>query len=65
MSKEFNPEADLKAQIERLLLEIKELRDRRKQTTDPKAVAILDQQVEDLQNQVAFLRRRLPEVEAE
>ena len=65
MSKEFNPEADVKAEIERLLLEIKELGELRKQTKDPKATAVLEQQVEDLQNQVAFLRRRLPEVEAE
>ncbi len=62
MSEEFNPEANVKAEIERLLLEIKQLRELRKQTKDPKAAAILDGQVEDLADQVAYLRQKLPEV---
>jgi hypothetical protein len=65
MSKEFNPEADVKAQIERLLLEMKELRELGEQTKDPKAAGVLEKQVEDLRSQVEFLRRRLPEAEAE
>jgi len=62
VSEEFNPEADVKAEIERLLLEIKRLRELRKQTEDPKAAGILGKQVEDLTDQVAYLRQKLPEV---
>ena len=61
MSKEFNPESDVKAQIERLLLEIKELRGRAAHSKDPKAAEVIDKQVADLEDQVAFLRRQLPE----
>ena len=61
MSKEFNPEADVKGQIEALLLEIKELRERRAGSEDPEAAKVIDEQIADLTNQVDFLRRQLPE----
>lgn len=61
MSKEFNPEADVKGQIERLLLEIRELIERRKKTADPQAGDVLTGQIKDLEDQVAFLQRQLPE----
>ncbi len=61
MSKEFNPETDVKAQIERLLLEIKELSQRRADTTDPQAGEILTDQIKDMEDQIAFLQRQLPE----
>ena len=64
MSKESNPEADLKAQIERLLLEIKELGERARTSKDPKAAGVLEKQIADLQDEVAFLRGRLPETKA-
>ena len=60
MSKEFNPEADVKGQIERLLLEIKELAQRREDTADPQAGEVLTNQIKDLEDQVAFLPRQLP-----
>ena len=60
MSKEFNPEADVKGQIERLLLEIKELVQRRDDTTDPQAGEVLTDQIKELEDQVAFLQRQLP-----
>ena len=63
MSKEFNPESDLKGQIETLMLEIKELAQRRESTTDPQADDIIAGQIKDLEDQVAFLQRRLPEGE--
>ncbi len=61
MSKEFNPEADVKGQIERLLLEIKDLTQRRQETDDTQATEILTDQIKDLEDQVAFLQRQLPE----
>ncbi len=61
MSKEFNPEADVKGQIERLMLEIKELTQRREDTTDAQAGEILTGQIKDLEDQAAFLKRQLPE----
>ena len=61
MSKESNPEADVKAQIERLLLEIKELRERARTSKDPKAAGVLEEQIADLEDEAAFLRGRLPE----
>ena len=60
MSKEFNPEADLKGRIERLMLEIKELTQRRKDSADPQADSILADQIKDLEDQAAFLKRQLP-----
>ena len=60
MSKEFNPEADVKAQIERLMLEIKELTQRREDSADPQADSILADQIKDLEDQTAFLKRQLP-----
>ena len=61
MSKEFNPEADVKGQIERLLLEIKELAQRREDTADPQAGEVIAGQIKDLEDQVAFLQRQLPD----
>lgn len=61
MSKESNPEADVKGQIERLLLEIKELAERREKATDPQAGDIIAGQIQDLEDQVVFLQRQLPE----
>ena len=60
MSKEFNPEADLKGQIERLMLEIKELAQRREDTADAQASEVIAGQIKDLEDQVAFLQRQLP-----
>lgn len=60
MSKEFNPEADVKGQIEQLLLEIKELTERREKTSDPQAGDIIAGQIRDLEDQVSFLQRQLP-----
>lgn len=60
MSKEFNPEADVKGQIEKLLLEIKELAQRREDTTDAQAGEVIAGQIKDLKDQVAFLQRQLP-----
>lgn len=61
MSKEFNPESDVKAQIERMMLEIKELTQRREESSDPQADSILTDQIKDLEDQAAFLKRQLPE----
>ena len=61
MSEESNPEADVKARIEQLMLEISQLRQRRKGSKEPKAKEILARQIADLQDQVAFLQRQLPE----
>ena len=61
MSKEFNPEADVKGQIERLLLEIKDLTQRREENDDSQATEILTDQIKDLEDQVTFLQRQLPE----
>ena len=61
MSEESNPEADVKARIEELLVEVRELRQRRKQSKEPKAREVLARQIADLQDQVAFLQRQLPE----
>ena len=61
MSKEFNPESDVKEQIEQLLLEIKDLVNRRKKTTDAQAVKVLTGQIKDLEDQVSFFQRQLPE----
>ena len=63
MSKEFNPEADVKGQIEKLMLEIKELNQRREDSADPQADSILADQIKDLEDQAAFLKRQLPESE--
>ena len=61
MSKEFNPEADVKGQIEKLMLETKELNQRREDSADPQADSILADQIKDLEDQAAFLKRKLPE----
>ena len=61
MSKEFNPEADVKEQIEQLLLEIKDLVRRRKEAKDPHAREVLTDQIQDLEDQATFLQRQLPE----
>ncbi len=61
MSKESNPESDVKEQIEQLLLEIKELVRRRKEVKNPHAGEVLTDQIQDLEDQVSFLQRQLPE----
>jgi len=65
MSEESNPEADVKARIEELLVEIRELRQRRTHSKDTKAKEILARQIADLQDQVGFLQRQLPEAGGE
>ena len=60
MSKEFNPEADLKGEIEQMMLEIKELAQRREGAKDPQAGEVIAGQIKDLEDRVAFLQRQLP-----
>ena len=43
------------------MLEISQLRQRRKHSKEPKAKETLARQIADLQDQVAFLQRQLPE----
>jgi len=63
MAEEYNPESDIKGRIEQLLLEIKELQQRRNKAKDAESAEVLDQQIKDLEDQVEFLRRQLPEEE--
>ena len=63
MAEEYNPESDIKGRIEQLLLEIKELKQRRDKAKDAESAEVLDQQIKDLEDQVEFLRRQLPEEE--
>lgn len=60
MAEEYNPESDIKGRIEQLLLEIKELKQRRDRAKDAESAEVLDQQIKDLEDQVEFLRRQSP-----
>ena len=60
MSSVYNPEADLVAEIERLELEAREIRRRVEHARNPEDKRVLNRQLSELQDQIEFLRKRLP-----
>ena len=60
MSSVYNPEADLMAEIERLELEAREIRHRIEHARNPEDKRVLNRQLSELQDQIEFLRKRLP-----
>ncbi len=60
MSAVYNPEADVQAQIERLELEARDLRRRIEQARQPTDRRVLNQQMQEIEDQIEYLRARLP-----
>ncbi len=60
MSSVYNPESDVIAEIERLELESREVRRRVEHAHNQEDKRVLNRQLEELKNQIEFLRKRLP-----
>ncbi len=60
MSTVYNPESDLMAEIERLELEARELRRKVEYARSSESRRVLNRQMAELEDQIAFLRKRLP-----
>lgn len=60
MSTVYNPEADTIAEIERLELDAREIRRRIEHVRKGEDKRVLNKQLAELQDQIAFLRKRLP-----
>ena len=60
MSQVYNPESDLMAEIERLELEARDVRRRVEHARTEADKRVLNRQLKELEEQVDFLRRRLP-----
>ena len=60
MSSVYNPESDLMAEIERLELEARDVRRRVEHTGNEEDKRVLNKQLQELEQQVEFLRKRLP-----
>jgi hypothetical protein len=60
MSAVYNPEADLIAEIERLELEARRIRRSVEYVHGPEDRRILNRLLQELKDQIGFLRKRLP-----
>ena len=60
MSAIYNPEADVIAEIERLELESRDIRRRVEHARTEADKRVLNKQLEELKNQIEFLKTRLP-----
>lgn len=60
MSAVYNPEADTMAAIERLELEVRDVKRRIEMTHNEEDRRVLTQQVEDLKTEIARLQATLP-----
>jgi len=59
MSEEYNPQAQIIEEIERIEVELKELIRKRDSIEDPAEKNILQQQIDELEAKVKHLQRRL------
>ena len=60
MSTTYNPESDTIAEIERLELESRDIRKRIEHAHNAEDKRVLNKQLEELKQQIEFLRSRLP-----
>jgi hypothetical protein len=60
MSTVYNPESDTIAQIEKLELEARDIRQRMEKAHNDVDKRVLNQQLDDIKDQIAFLRSKLP-----
>jgi len=60
MSSVYNPESDIIAEIERLELEARQTRRQVEHAKNPEDKKVLNRQLKELQDQIEFLRIRLP-----
>jgi PleD family two-component response regulator len=60
MSSVYNPESEVMAEIERLELEAREVRRRVEHAKNEEDKRVLNKQLQELEQQVEFLRKRLP-----
>lgn len=56
----YNPEADLIAEIERLEIEARDIRRRMENAKSDEDKRVLGKQLAELEQQVEFLRKKLP-----
>lgn len=61
MSTVYNPESDLKAQIERLELEARDIRRRSEKPMAEDDRRVLDRQLKETEQEIDLLRAKLPE----
>ena len=59
MSTVYNPEADVIAQIERLELEIRDVRRRVEHAHRESDKRVLNKQIDELKDEIEFLRQRI------
>jgi hypothetical protein len=62
MSAVYNPEADTIARIERLELEVRDLRRKVEHAANPLDKKVLNKQIAELKDEIQFLRNRLEKV---
>ena len=60
MSAVYNPEAELIAEIERLELEARRIRRTIEHVSGPEDRRVLNRQLQELKDQIQFLRKRVP-----
>jgi hypothetical protein len=60
MSQVYNPESEIMAEIERLELEARSVRRSVEHARTPDDQRVLNRQLEELKEQIQFLRARLP-----
>jgi hypothetical protein len=60
MSSVYNPESEVIAEIERLELESRDVRRRVEHAHSPDDKRVLNRQLEELKNQIEFLKKRVP-----
>lgn len=61
MSTVYNPESDIIAEIERLELDSREIRRRIEHVRKNEDKRVMNKQLAELQDQISFLRQRLPD----
>jgi len=60
MSQVYNPESDYMAEIERLELEAREVRRRIEHVSNETDKRVLNKQLQELEDQIAFFQAKLP-----
>ena len=60
MSQVYNPESDVMAEIERLELEARDIRQRIEHARTEDDRRVLNRQLGELKDQIEFLRKKLP-----
>ena len=58
MSQVYNPESEQVAQVERLALELREVRRRVERAHTPQDRRVLNRQLQELEEQIRFIRAR-------